>query len=128
MSQIEKGTPWQNRTEVKIREIKRHIRRLMDRTKLYPQLWDFCMTYMVELCNRLVRPLNTLKGRRPSGYSLEIHQIFRNNWNLTGFNPCGIMSPICFHNKTSIWRDGLELLIESDNPCVSGCYKSQESQ
>jgi hypothetical protein len=29
MTQTEKGSPWQNRTEVEIKELKRHIRRLM---------------------------------------------------------------------------------------------------
>jgi hypothetical protein len=49
MTQTEKGSPWQNREEVEIRELKCKVMRLMERTQAYPQLWDFRMAYTVEL-------------------------------------------------------------------------------
>jgi hypothetical protein len=32
-TQTERDSPWQNRTEIEIRELKRHVRRFMTRTK-----------------------------------------------------------------------------------------------
>jgi hypothetical protein len=61
----EKNSPWQNRTEVEIRELKKHIRRFMHRTNSPLCLWDFCAQYIIELCNRIARPLPQLHGRTP---------------------------------------------------------------
>jgi len=49
----EKNSPWQNRTEVEIRELKKHVRRLMSRYNTPLPLWDFCCQYTVELRNRI---------------------------------------------------------------------------
>jgi hypothetical protein len=61
----EKGSPWQNRTEVEIQELKRHVQRLMSRSKTPLPLWDFYCQYTVELRNRIARPLPQLHGRTP---------------------------------------------------------------
>lgn len=66
MTQTEKDSPWQNRTEIEIRELKRHVRCLMGRRTRTPIiLWDFCCAYAVDLRNRLARPLPQLYGRTP---------------------------------------------------------------
>jgi hypothetical protein len=54
MTQTEKDSPWQNRTEVEIRKLKKHTRRLMSRSKTPLALWDFCCQYTTELRNRIV--------------------------------------------------------------------------
>ncbi len=42
--------PWQNRTEVEIRELMHHVRRIMTHTKTpTPPLWDFCTLYATDL-------------------------------------------------------------------------------
>jgi len=64
-STTEKNSPWQNRTEVEICELKKHVRRLMSRTNTPLPLWDFCCQYTVELRNRIARPLPQLHGRTP---------------------------------------------------------------
>jgi hypothetical protein len=42
VTQTEKNSPWQNRTEVEIRELKKHVRRFMTKTQTPLVLWDFC--------------------------------------------------------------------------------------
>jgi hypothetical protein len=63
MTQTEKGSPWQNRAEIEIRELKRHTRRMMHVTKTPHKLWDLCMLYVSDLRNRLIRPLPNSHGR-----------------------------------------------------------------
>jgi hypothetical protein len=60
MSQTEKDSPWQNCMEIEIHELKRHVRHLMGRTRSPAILWDFCCSYVVDLRNRLARPLPQL--------------------------------------------------------------------
>ncbi len=52
-STTEKDSPWQNRTEVEIRELKKHVGRLMTRSRTPSALWDFCCSYTIELRNRI---------------------------------------------------------------------------
>jgi hypothetical protein len=63
MTQTERDSPWQNRTEVEICELKHHVQRLMGRTQSPIQLWDICSSYAVDLRNRLARSLPQLQGR-----------------------------------------------------------------
>jgi hypothetical protein len=65
MTQTEPDSPWQNRTKVEIRELKKHTRCLMSRTVTPLVLWDYCCQYAAELRNRIARPLLQLKGRTP---------------------------------------------------------------
>jgi hypothetical protein len=44
MTQTEKESPWQNRTEIEIRELKRHVRRFMGRTKTPYALLGFLLS------------------------------------------------------------------------------------
>ena len=84
MTHTESRSPWQNRTEVEIRELKRHVRRLMSRTQTPHKLWDFCCTYTTELRNRLARPLPQLHGRTPyeiiSGNTPDISEFLEYEW------------------------------------------------
>lgn len=63
ISTSEPYSPWQNHTEVKIKELKYHVRRLMARTNTPSPLGDFCTLYTTDLRNRLARPLHQLHGR-----------------------------------------------------------------
>jgi hypothetical protein len=80
----EAHSPWQNRTEVEIRELKRHVRRLMERTNSPRPLWDFCSMYIMDLRNRLVRPLSQLQGRTPyellTGNTPDISEFLEYEW------------------------------------------------
>ncbi len=59
----EAHSPWQNRTEVEIRELKKYVRHLMARTNMPKALWDICTMYTMDLCNRLEQPIPQLQGR-----------------------------------------------------------------
>jgi len=64
-SQTEKDSPWQNHTEVEIRELKKHVKRFMTRMNAPYSIRDFCSQYTVELRNRIAQPLTQLKVRTP---------------------------------------------------------------
>ncbi len=85
MTQTEKDSPWQNRTEVEIRELKRHIRHFMSRSKTPTVLWDYCCQYTVELRNRIARPLPQLKGRTTykvlTGNTPDISEFLEFTWH-----------------------------------------------
>jgi len=95
-TQTEKNPPWQNRTEVEIRELKRHARRLMSRSRPPLQLWDFCCQYTVELRNRIARPLPQLHGRTPyevlTGNTPDISEFLEFSW----FQPVWHYEPSAF--------------------------------
>ena len=42
-------SPWQNRAELNIREVKKKILRLMSRTHTPKALWDYCATYVSDI-------------------------------------------------------------------------------
>jgi hypothetical protein len=58
-------SPWQNRAESEIRELKRTTRRIMQKMKVPPRLWDYCIEYVSELLCRTALGLYSLKGRTP---------------------------------------------------------------
>jgi hypothetical protein len=64
-TQTEPYTPYQNRAEVNIRELKKVTRRLMQRTNTPARLWDHCATYAAELRCLTAQPLFSLHGRTP---------------------------------------------------------------
>jgi len=84
MSQTEKASPWQNKTEIEIRELKKHARRLMGRTRTPIKLWDFCAHYVSHLHNHIVRPLADLHGRTPyeriTGNTPDISELLEFEW------------------------------------------------
>jgi hypothetical protein len=96
MTNTEKGSPWQNRTEVEIREIKRHVRLLLKRTDTPGELWDFRTKYVIELRNRLARPLPRLNGRTPqeiiTGNTPDISELIEFEW----FQPIWYKSHNCW--------------------------------
>lgn len=84
MSTTEARSPWQNRTEVGIIELKKHNRRLMVRSQTPKPLWDFCALYTTDLRNRLVRPLQQLHGRTPyevlTGNTPDVSEFIEYEW------------------------------------------------
>jgi hypothetical protein len=84
MSNTEPHSPWQNRTEGVIKEVKRHTQRFMSRTRTPKKLWDYCLTYVCELRNRLALPLYQLHGRTPhevlTGNTPDISEYLEYEW------------------------------------------------
>jgi len=107
-STTEKNSPWQNRTEVEIRELKKHVRRLMSRYNTPLPLWDFCCQYTVELRNRIARPLPQLHGRTPyevlTGNTPDVSEYLEFCW----FQPIWFYEPNVFPEQIDNLPDGLE--------------------
>jgi hypothetical protein len=99
MSTTEAHSPWQNRTEVGIIELKKHIRRLMVRSQTPKPLWDFCALYTTDLRNRLVRPLQQLHGRTPyevlTGNTPDVSEFIEYEW----YQPVWYYKPSAFPEK-----------------------------
>jgi hypothetical protein len=95
-SMSEPYSPWQNRTEVETRELKKHVRRLMSRTQTPKQLWDFCTLYTTDLRNRIVRPLRQQHERTPyeilTGNTLDILEFLEFEW----YQPVWYYEPTAF--------------------------------
>jgi hypothetical protein len=64
-SSTEPYSPWQNRAEINIREAKKSIRRLMQRSKTPLPLWDYCATYVAEIISLTSNDIYALHGRTP---------------------------------------------------------------
>jgi hypothetical protein len=101
-SMTEKNSPWQNRTEVEIRELKRHVRCLMTRSQTPLPLWDFCCQYVVELQNRIACPLSQLHGRTPyevlTGNTPDISEFLEFRW----FQPIWYYEPSVFPEQNRL--------------------------
>jgi hypothetical protein len=84
MSNTEPHSPWQNHTEGVIKEVKRHTQHFMSRTHTPKKLWDYCLTYVCELRNRLALPLYQLHGRTPhevlTGNTPDISEYLEFEW------------------------------------------------
>ncbi len=102
MSQTEKSSPWQNRTEVEIRELKRHVCRLMNRTATPHKLWDFCCLYVTDLRSRLARPLPQLNGRTPyeliTGNTPDVSEFLEFEW----YQPIWYYEPSAFPQQNRL--------------------------
>ncbi len=102
MSQTEKASPWQNRTEIEIREMKKHVRRLMERGQSPSKLWDFCVNYASQLRNNIVRPLVHLHGRTPyellTGNTPDISELLEFEW----YQPIWYFEPSEFPHQNKL--------------------------
>jgi hypothetical protein len=100
MTQTEKNSSWQNKAEVKIRELKRHTRCLMQRSSTPLTLWDLCCQYVVELHNHMVRPVPQQKGRTPyeilTGKTPDISEFLEFTW----YQPVWYYEPTVFPEQT----------------------------
>ena len=68
----EPHSPWQNRAEREIQELKRHFRRIMHRAKCPEQFWDYSIDYTLQIRERMSRhltnertPIEKLTGITP---------------------------------------------------------------
>jgi len=61
----EPHSPFQNRAEVNIRELKKLTRAIMQQTQTTRRLWDLCASYVAELRTITAKPLSSLHGRTP---------------------------------------------------------------
>jgi len=64
-SETEPHSPWQNRAESGIRELKRHARRLMNRTSTPTCPWDYACLYAARIRNMTTNHHPSAHGRTP---------------------------------------------------------------
>ena len=62
---VEPHSPWQNRAESAIGEIKRHSRRLMQKSQTPIRLWCYCYEYTADLLSLCATGRYDLHGRTP---------------------------------------------------------------
>jgi len=58
-------SPWQNRAESEIGELKKQCRRVMHRNRAPEELWDHCMELVSTYRSLTAPPLSTLEGKTP---------------------------------------------------------------
>ena len=77
-------TPSQNRAEGGIRELKRAVRRVMQKVNAPQRLWDFCAVHQAELRCLTVTDLYHLHGRTPykivTGNTPDISECAQHRW------------------------------------------------
>jgi hypothetical protein len=61
----EPHSPWQNRAEAGIRELKRHVHRKMKARCVPFRLWDYCCKWSCDIRNKTASDLFMLEGRTP---------------------------------------------------------------
>jgi hypothetical protein len=61
----EPHSPFQNRAEINIRELKKQTRRIMQQSQCPLPLWDLCASYVAEIRSLTAQPLYSLHGRTP---------------------------------------------------------------
>ena len=61
----EPHSPWQNRAESAIRELKKSVLRIMHQTRTPRKLWDFAAEYVADIRVLTANPLHSLHGRTP---------------------------------------------------------------
>ena len=80
----EPNSPWQNRAETEIKELKKEVSRTMNRTNAPKCLWDFCMEYRADIRCRVAHPRFQLKGRTPyehvTGDTPDISEWIEHSW------------------------------------------------
>ncbi len=64
-SYTELHSPWQNRAESGIRELKRHVNRIMKACSVPLKLWDFCVKWSCEVRAKTASNNLAFEGRTP---------------------------------------------------------------
>ena len=64
----EPHSPWQNAAEAEIKELKKQVRRVMQRAKCSRRLWDYCLVYVSETRSRTA--FSTRRSKRRTGYEI----------------------------------------------------------
>jgi hypothetical protein len=94
-TQTEPHSPFQNRAEINIREVKKLSRRLMHSTNCPKRLWDLCAKHVAELRCLTAQPLYSLHGRTPfemvTGNTPDISEYISFQW----------YQPVWFFDNTS---------------------------
>ncbi len=91
----EPHSPFQNRAEINIRELKKQTRRIMQQSQCPLPLWDLCASYVAEIRNLTAQPLYSLHGRTPfelvTGNTPDISEYIAFKW----------YQPVWYHDNST---------------------------
>ena len=89
-------SPWQNRAKASIREHKKQVQQIFQRTKASRRLWDFLVVYVAEIRSRTAHPSFDLHGRTPykviTGNTPDITEWLEYEW----YQPIWYLDPGAF--------------------------------
>jgi hypothetical protein len=63
----EPHSPWQNRAEREIQELKRHFRHIMHRSRCPERFWNYGMEYTAQIRDRMSRPMGENRTESMTG-------------------------------------------------------------
>jgi len=92
-SYTEPYSPWQNRAEGGIRELKRLVHRKMNAKKVPLRLWDFCSRWACEIKNKTAGNISALEGRTPFEATLG------NTPDISSLTPFDFYDIIWYHDE-----------------------------
>jgi hypothetical protein len=82
--EIEPYSPWMNRAEGTIRELKRACRRAMIKSGSPKRLWDYCLELQSRIRSNIAHSITTLGGQTPetlmSGETADISNLCEHEW------------------------------------------------
>lgn len=89
----EPHSPWQNRAEGAIRELKKHTVRIMAKTNTPQRLWDYCVTYVAEIRSLTSNDLYVLHGRTP------LEMVTGNTPDISEYTDFSWYSPLWYYDE-----------------------------
>jgi hypothetical protein len=102
-TQTEPYSPWQNRCESMIKELKKETLHLMNKTRTPKVLWDYCISFVAERMSLTASDLFALHGRTPhelvTGFTHDISKFVDYTW----------YEPLWFYTDVSFPHDKREL-------------------
>jgi hypothetical protein len=98
-SYTEPYSPWQNRAEGGIRELKRHVHRKMVSKRVPQRLWDFCCQWACEVKNKSASTLYTLHDRTPFEATLG------DTPDISSLIPFDFYAPIWYNDELSAFPE-----------------------
>jgi hypothetical protein len=82
--ETEPYSPWMNRAEGTIRELKRATQRTMLKTQTPKRLWDYCLELQAKIRSNTAHDITTLGGQTPEtlmgGKTADILELCKYNW------------------------------------------------
>jgi hypothetical protein len=88
-------SPWQNRAEGSIRELKRHIYRMMTSKGVPQRLWDFCAKWVCKVRKKTVGNIPVLEDRTP------YEAMLGDTPEISSLIPFDFYDPIWYFDETS---------------------------
>jgi hypothetical protein len=88
-------SPWQNRAEGGIRELKRHVHRKMKSKQVPSRLWDFCCRWSCEIRNKTSSNLYALDGRTP------YEAVYGNTPDISSLTSFDFYDPVWYYDQTA---------------------------